>query len=259
MAMSHTVNSAVNALIGELQSSIHAIIGADLIGLYLDGSLALGDFDADSDIDFVAVVTDDIPRDSERFVALHAMHERITILDTPWAIQLEGSYISARGLRRHDPALTWHPNIERGRGERLKMTDHDALWVVHRQVLREHGIVLAGPHPRDLIDPVDPEQLRSAMHAGMPWLAIFLHEPTKITSRGYQSYLVLTVCRMRYTLAHNTVVSKPVAARWAQATLGEPWSGLIARAWSGRSNPDQPVDASEISATLAFIRMTLDL
>ena len=64
MAMSPTVNSAVNALIGELQSSIHAIIGDDLIGLYLDGSLALGDFDADSDIDFVAVVTDEITGDS---------------------------------------------------------------------------------------------------------------------------------------------------------------------------------------------------
>ncbi len=251
------LDPAVNALLKVLQPNIQDILGDDLIGLYLDGSLALGDFDAASDIDFVAVVTDEIAGTSPRFAALYAMHERIATLDTPWAIQLEGSYISARALQRHDPALVQHPNLERGSGERLKMAAHDEMWSVHRQVLREHGIVLAGPHPRTLIDPVDPEQLRDAMRMGLPWLAGFLHEPTKIALRGYQSYIVLTVCRMRYTLAHGTVVSKPAAARWVQAALGEPWSGLIARAWMGRSAPDQPADASEVAATLAFIRMTL--
>lgn len=31
---------------------------------------------------------------------------------------------------------------------------------------------------------------------------------------------ILTMCRVLHTLEHGTIVSKPVAARWAQAKLG---------------------------------------
>src|SRR6266542_2800417 len=115
--------------------SVRTILGSHFIGMYLDGSLASGAFDQDSDIDFV-VVTDEEVR-GDLFLALQAMHERIAALDSPWAIQLEGSYISTGALRRYDPANDMHPNIERGLGERLKRIDHGAGWNVHRSILRE--------------------------------------------------------------------------------------------------------------------------
>src|SRR2546427_11235358 len=36
-------------------------------------------------------------------------------------------------------------------------------WIIHRHMLREHGVVLAGPAPRTLIDPVQPSELREAV------------------------------------------------------------------------------------------------
>jgi hypothetical protein len=42
----------------------------------------------------------------------------------------------------------------------------------------------------------------------------------------YQAYAILTMCRALYTLQHGTVVSKSVAARWAQEVLGERWAAL---------------------------------
>lgn len=252
-----TPHASVNAHVAALHAAMREVLGARLLGLYLDGSLALGDFDADSDIDFVAVLSEPVPGDSPLFTQLRTMHDQLATRDTPWAVQLEGSYLSARALRRHDPALIWHPNIERGEGERLKMAEHGAVWDVHRFVLREHGLTVAGPPPGTLIDPVQPEQLRTAMRAGAPWLEGLLIAPERVTSRGYQSYIVLTQCRMRYTMAHGAIVSKPAAARWAQAMLGEPWAGLIARAWIGRSAPGGPPEPEDLALSLALAHETL--
>jgi len=59
---------------------------------------------------------------------------------------------------------------------------------------------------------------------------------------------VLTMCRMRYTLQYGVVVSKPIAARWAQASLDARWTPLIQAAlvWSSDIVPD-------LGETLRFI------
>ena len=50
----------ITAIVQELQSGILTILGEQLVGLYLEGSLAAGGFDAASDIDFIAVMEEDI-------------------------------------------------------------------------------------------------------------------------------------------------------------------------------------------------------
>jgi len=78
-----------------------------------------------------------------------------------------------------------------------------------------------------------------------------LADPRRLSGSrfGYRCYAVLTMCRMLYTLAHGTVVTKPAAARWAAATLGPRWTPLIERAlaWS-------PAAAPDLGETLALIR-----
>ena len=247
----------VNILLKELLESAQAILGDHFIGMYLDGSLTSGDFDQDSDIDFVVVT--DIEISGSLFSALQAMHDRIATIDSWCAIQLEGSYISRHALRRYDPAHALHPNIERGKGERLKMAQHDEAWAVHRYVLRERGITLAGPAPHTLIDPVAPNDLRQAMLKTLHgWAAHILDNPAQMKDRGYQSYTALTLCRILYTLHYGTVASKPVAARWAQETLDNRWMTLIERAWAGRHNPGLEASPDDVNGTLEFIRYALE-
>lgn len=246
----------VNDLVREVLSRAQAVLGSHWVGMYLDGSLASGDFEQDSDIDFVMVT--DVDVNGDLFAALQEMHDRIAQLDTCWAIQLEGSYISAQALRRFDPDHALHPNIERGSGERLKMVYHDEAWNVHRQVLRERGIIVSGPAPDTLVDPVSADDLRSAMQAQIHgWLVNILNHTDVLQSRGYQSYAVLTLCRMLYTIETGQVASKPKAARWAQEKLGQRWNALIERTWDGRHNPDQPSTPEDFNETLEFIRYTL--
>jgi hypothetical protein len=252
-----TFYPGVNALLDELVPAVQAVLGHHFVGMYLDGSLATGDFDQDSDIDFVVVMDEEIS--GALFWSLQAMHDRIATTDSPYAANLEGSYLSQRAIRRYDPIRVPSPNIERGSGERLKMVSPDEEWVVHRSVLRKQGITLAGPPPRTLIDPVSPDDLRQAMVATLHgWATEILNAPALINDWGYQTYTVLSLCRILYTLEHGTVVSKPAAARWAQETLGERWMPLLGRVWEGRRHPGLKAPSDDVNGTVGLIRYALD-
>jgi hypothetical protein len=241
----------VNAVLDRLLSDVQTILGARFGGLYLYGSLASGDFDRQrSDIDFVVVTTDALP--DEMLPALEAMHARIAASGLKWAAKLEGSYIPQRALRRYAPDGAPCPQINEGR---FYVGRHGSDWIIQRHILREHGVVLAGPSPQTLIDPVTPDDLRRAALGSLrAWWAPMLDDPACLQRSDYQAYAILTMCRALYTLQRGTVVSKPVAARWAQETLGERWAGLIERALAWHH--DAPMDS--LNATLDFIRYTLE-
>jgi hypothetical protein len=246
----------VNSVLLELFRGVRDLLGPHLVGIYLYGSLANGDFDRESDVDFVVVTDHEISDDD--FFTLQDLHLRIATLDSWCATQLDGSYISQPSLRRYDPTQTVHPHIDRGEGENLRMMQHDRDWVIQRHVLREQGVTVTGPAPQTLIDPILPNELRQAVREILDmWFALMLDDPSKLKSRGYQSYTVLTMCRMLYTLAFGTVVSKPVAWRWARETLGERWAPLIERAWVGRQFRHLEAEANDVKATVDFIRYTI--
>ena len=118
-----TPNADVNSVLHELLTGAQSILGPHFVGMYLYGSLANGDFDQNSDVDFVVVTDSEISGDL--FLALQALHMQIATLDSWCATQLDGSYISQRALRRYDPTQTFHPHIDRGKGESLQMMQHD--------------------------------------------------------------------------------------------------------------------------------------
>ncbi len=217
--------------------------------MYLDGSLATGGFDSASDIDFVVVLDSAVTEGD--FVALQAMHDRIATLDDPLAIQLEGFYVPASALRCDATGLRY-PNLERGPGERLKWVALDAAWVIHRYVLSNYGVTVVGPDPRTITEPVAPSELRDAAGGFLEWLTGLTADSVPMASRGYQSYIVLTACRILYTLAHSDVASKGTAVVWAAdarcaLALADRRSGTrpAVRRWS-------PLPGA-VAETLAFI------
>jgi hypothetical protein len=245
----------VNAIAQAIHSGAQTILGDNFLGMYLSGSLASGDFDPQhSDIDFVVVTVTKLS--TETISALTAMHAHLAAGSSKWATELEGSYIPQHALRRYDPTQAQHPHIYRGTGEgesRLALMQHDSDWVIQRHILREQGVVLAGPAPYTLIDPVSPNDLRrAALETLHGWWAPMLHDPDQLRHDGYHAYTVVTLCRILYTLEHGAIVSKPVAARWAQTTQGERWAALIERALAWEMH------WSNVNETLDFLRYTLE-
>jgi predicted nucleotidyltransferase len=251
-----TPHGEVNEILQELMEGLRAILGAELTGVYLYGSLTRGAFDRQSDIDVLVVTRDEMS--DKMFAALSAMHDRIAVGDSWCATQLEVAYIPAKSLPRYEAETSVYPHLDRGKGERLQRKEHWSDCVVQRGELRERGITLAGPHPATLIDPVSDDDLRQATRdVLLRWAESLFENPSELERRGYQSYVVLSICRMLYTLDTGAVASKPQAADWAKATLDEKWSSLVDRAWTGRQNPDTHATAEDITATLDLIRYAI--
>jgi predicted nucleotidyltransferase len=251
-----TPYSDVNKILGLLFSHVQEIVGRQFIGMYLFGSLANGDFDEHSDID-VLIVTDGGISEST-FAALKEMHRMLNGIDSPWALQIEASYIPQTALRRFDPTDKLHPHMDRGGEETLHWMSHESDWIIQRHILRQRGIVIHGPDLQSLIDPVSPDELRRAVAAVLPlWSQPILADSSVIKKRGYQSYCVLTLCRMLYTLKHGEILSKPEAAKWALTNMDPKWKPLIERALIGRQNSDLEAEPGEIKETLAMMQYVL--
>ena len=247
----------VNKIIDLLLTRVRDILGDGLVGMYLHGSLANGGFDEYSDIDIIFVTTEELSEDS--LSSLYDMHAELAKIDSPWAVQQEVSYIPQNALRRFDRSDMLHPHLDRGQGEELHRMAHESDWIIQRHILRERGIVVIGPDPRTLIDPVKPDDLRRAVAEGLPlWLNPILANPVEIRKRGYQSFFVLSLCRMLYTLKHGKILSKQDAAVWAMHNLDPYWMPLIERALIGRQHPDIDAKAEDIEGTLQMMRFTLE-
>lgn len=240
----------VDAVLELLLSGIRSVLGDQLVGLYIHGSLASGDFEPSrSDIDFVAATPAELPQ--AILPELRGMHARLSASGLHWARELEGSYLPLSALRRYDPLHNIHPAL-RVDGS-FELDGHGSDWIIQLSLLRERAIVLAGPDPRDLINPVEPDDLRRAVRGILgEWWSQPLPQPERFASRHYQSYAVLTMCRALFTLHFGRAPSKTEASRWALETLEAGRAGLIQRAlaWPREPQPD------ELQATLDFVDYT---
>jgi len=243
----------VNVVLQALLSGMQGVLGDCFVGLYLYGSLAGGDFCSQrSDIDFVVATASELPNGMVE--ALEALHTRIADGGLKWAAKLEGAYVPLSVLRRHDPSGPPCPCINEGR---FYLASLGSDWVIQRHTLREQGVVVAGPDPHSLIDPVQPDDLRRAVRGFLrEWWAPMLQDPDPRLQGGeYQAYAVLTMCRALYTLQYGAVVSKTAAVRWAQEALDGRWVTMIEQALAWRHDGGAVIDRGE---TLDFIRYVLE-
>ncbi|MCL4246795.1 MAG: DUF4111 domain-containing protein [Anaerolineae bacterium] len=243
-----------NAVLDLLLSGARAIFGERLIGMYLYGSLATGDFDpATSDVDFVVVT--DAPLDDRVFAQIDALHRRIAGSGMKLAHKLEGAYTSPRTLRRYDPSDPPSIYYNEDHEDKLSIGALGGDWIIQRHVLREHGVVVTGPPIKPLIDPVSPDAIRESVRELLGgWWASMLDDATFLQPDAYQVFAVATMCRALYTLEYGTIASKPESARWALAHVDTAWHPLIAAALDWR--PGSTFD--RLPETLDFIAYTLE-
>lgn len=249
----------LNDVLDALTRRLRDTLGEALVGAYLQGSFAVGDFDADSDVDFIVVTAGELSQADVS--ALTAMHEEVYALPSTWAQHLEGSYVPLNVLRARPRAgeMLWY--LDHGSQE-LVRSDHCNTLVV-RAVVRDDGVPLLGPPPKTLLDPVPVDALRREISATMRrWGSEILADPDAYRNRFYQGFIVLNYCRMLHDLVAGRPSSKRVGAAWARNRLDPGWAGLIDRAWSCRPDPAASVrqapDPADFEATLRFLEGVLE-
>lgn len=249
--MGWTAYPEIDETLAALLSGSRAILGDNLFGMYLFGSLASGDFDAaTSDIDFLVVTHTAV--DAATQAELERLNARIQAGGSPWAAKLEGSFLPLHVFEDFNPACTMYPTI--GMGGRYGLDHKGIEHALQRFLLREDGIALAGPEPKTFIAPVSPDALKAetldVLHG---WWQAQLDDPVRLRRRGYGAYAVLTMCRALHTLATGGVASKPAAARWARQRLPERWHGLIDRAGAWRDGDG----VDDFTPTMELIRWVI--
>jgi hypothetical protein len=255
-----TAYPELNTLLDNFVGRIQTILGDNFLAAYLVGSFATGDWDEHGDVDFVVVMQEDLS--AKEVQALNSMHSQIRAGVTYWHHHLEGSYFPKAIIRREDLAKTKLWYLDNG-SRALERSTHCNELVV-RWVTRERGITLAGLEPTALIDPIPVEAMRQEVRETMEtWGAELLIEPHSLRGLWYQTFVVLSYCRMLHTLKTGRIESKLAGARWAQAQLSPTWHGLIERAWGERENQFDKVweqaDPDDFEATLLFIRYALHI
>jgi hypothetical protein len=267
----------LNAVLAHLLAGAQARLGDNFVGLYLQGSFAVGDFTPWSDCDFIVVTRRDVTLDE--LPALQALHKEIHRLPAPyWRNGLEGSYAPASILRRWttqprdppgeprapdwaDPGTSGSPPraypfwyLDHG-SDTLVRSEHDNSRVV-RWCLREKGVVLAGPVPKALVDPVAPDELRAEVRETLDRVIALGLEPMHLTA--WQAFWVGLCCRILHTLVTGEVTSKKAAMTWAEGVLDPAWRDLIARAKALKkgdpADSERPTDPADAAATHAFAR-----
>jgi hypothetical protein len=129
--------------------------------------------------------------------------------------------------------------------------------------VREHGVSLAGPNPSTLVAPIPVEVLRQEILETMHWWGEqIVAEPEPYRNHFYQTFIVLSYCRMLHDLHTGRVGSKRAGAEWAKSNLDPSWAGLIDRTWAGRPDPAfsvrQPADPDDFKSTLEFVQYIID-
>ena len=246
-----TPHLEVNRLLQNLLVNVQMILGNQFIGLYLYGSLASGDFNPEtSDIDFLVVTRDELS--SERIDALENMHASLAVSGLKWVAKLEGAYLPKHAIRRFDPHDLARATINEGE---FYLGHQGSDWVIQRHILREHGVIIAGPDPKVLIDPVTADEIQRAVEIILiEWWFPMLDNPVRLQHSDYQAYAILSMCRALHTLQTGALASKLVAARWAQDVLDQHWVDLIEQALAWRDG----VVLNKIDQSLAFIRYSLE-
>jgi hypothetical protein len=248
--MQPTLYPHINTLLDELLARLQMVLGDKLVGLYLYGSLVTGDFDDDtSDIDLLAALTSDL--DENEAAAIKQMHDDFVRAHPRWANRIEVQYFSTEGLRTFKSKTNKMGNISPG--EPFHIFEADKKWLMNWFFVQENGVIIFGPSPRTLIDPIlKDEYIQSVKdHVGQwnEWVK------DTIVFRGAQAYAILTLCRALYSYRKGDSASKIKAAAWAAQELPE-WASLINNAvvWRKKSLIEQvPDHAATYPETERFV------
>jgi predicted nucleotidyltransferase len=212
-----------------------------VIGIYLFGSLAYGGFDKGrSDIDIV-VITKTLIKGSELHT-IKNIHKELENINEKWSKRLEASYTPIEMLKEKAPPKEPRPYY----GEIFyNEATYGNEWLINNYLLYHYGIAIYGPEFKTLInEPINIKDIQQACINDFyaEWIPkIDDHE--WLSNSHYQSYLVLNICRIIYTINESEVANKQKSCNWVKSKYKE-WEELIneAEVWEYNKIMDKEND-----------------
>jgi hypothetical protein len=260
---------ALSAFLIDIARTLESELADSFVGCYLVGSLAIGDFDLTSDVDFIVVIQDELtPSQLEN---VQRAHTKAYSQEIRWAKHLEYSFFpigklkvpsspfSRAGRNKDESRNLWH--FDHG-GALLEKSDHDNSLVV-RWTLRERAVVVLGPQPAEVFGVIPPDSLREEIRNTLiGWGRELLADSIPFRNRFFQAFIPLHFCRMMQDYFEGRVTSKREGAEWGTQNLDATWAPLIRFCWNERQDSEihvsQPSDPTKFEEVLAFVEYCLE-
>jgi hypothetical protein len=230
-------------LLRDLTAHLPIILGRNLVGIYLYGSLTQRAFKPKtSDVDCIVVTRRDLS--DAQFKKLGAWLTEAA-KSNPWFARLQMSILI------RDQLLIPNSQYCLFQFGELKRDTSDANPIIWINVL-ESGVTLYGANPKSFVPPIGGDLFFAALKRELNYLREELIEKPNSEWRDvsfYRAYSVLTLCRIMYSLAKGTVVSKPRAAKWAMQQVPVKLKEIIFQALDGDG------DGENRSAAISLLRI----
>lgn len=215
----------LNALLQDLTAQLPVLLGRNLVGVYLYGSVTHGAFNPKrSDVDCIVVTRRDLS--DAQFRKLDAWLARAAKSNS-WTARLQMLFLVKNEL------LIMNTSGSLYQFGVLARSGSDGNPIIWMDFLTS-GRVLLGPRPESFLPEITPQMIFQAVERELGYLREEITEKPKSEWRDvpiYRAYAVLTVCRVLYLFRKNgTIVSKPRASKWAIGYLPEEWREIIRRA-----------------------------
>jgi predicted nucleotidyltransferase len=221
--------ASVDELLPALLAGIQTALGPGLLGAYLYGSIATGDFDVDvSDLDLLVVAETAVNDDA--FQRLAGVHNAIVAGWPEWDDRLDIDYVSKEALATFRDHPSQIAVITPGEPFGHKLAGAD--WLLNWYMVQERGITLIGPPPVTFIGRISRDEFVENVHS---YAAEWKTRVLRVGSQKEEAYVVLTMCRALYAQRKGEQSSKRSAAAWASEAVPE-YAPLIAWAVAARDN-----------------------
>ena len=232
----------IQLLLNHLRADFREILGENLVGFYVHGSIAFGCFTwATGDADFLAVAARQ-PSHDEKVALIRALLRRTP--DAP-PKGIEMSVVTEDACRRfiHPAPYELHfsnAHLDRCRSDPglycREMHGVDPDLAAHFAVTRAVGLNLYGPPAKELFAPVPREAMLDSLRRDIEDTDIFA-DPV---------YAALNLCRAAAFREDNLILSKEDGGRWALAHLPEKYHPAILSALARYAGKDAVLDKERL-------------
>ncbi|WP_283679837.1 aminoglycoside adenylyltransferase domain-containing protein [Lentilactobacillus sp. Marseille-Q4993] len=229
-------------LLTNIKAKLNRLLGDNLVGIYLHGSLVLGGFDDNSDVDFIAVVNDPLSFEMKKKLM------KITFEDL-WSLSPEKGLELHVILSNQAKHITTKPNFEfhfskyhlkhylDSPSEYIKkMHGFDLDLIAHVKVINQCGVALIGPNPEDVFETVSDLDYWNAVKYDID----FQGQPDNPSNE------VLNLCRTLAFLKKGNIYPKIRSAYWVINNYPSFSAEVIRRCIDSRSSANGTINDREI-------------